>query len=131
MIISNAASKPLFDKSGDVPDVSGALTSYYQPMVFGKVTKVTNGFQVQEKIQPLNFQGVIQPFSERQLLILPEGQRSWTWYMLHADPSLKLDTDEVVIYQGKQTRIMGRTDYSLYGYVQYKLVQDYQGSGPS
>ena len=128
--IANAANKPLFAKSGTVPDVSGALQDYYQQMTFSPVGKIVSGFMVQETGAPVVFQGTIQPFTERQLLLKPEGQRSWTWFLVHADPVLTLDNDDVLIWNGKQSRVMARKDYALYGYIEYHLVQDWTGVGP-
>lgn len=128
--IPNAANRPLFDKAGSVPDVSGAMTDYFQTMVFTRLTKTVTGFQAVETADPIVFQGVIQPFTERQLLLKPEGQRAWSWFWLHADPVLTLQVDDVVLYKGVQTRVMARKDYVLYGYVEYHLVQDWQGAGP-
>jgi len=130
MIISNAKDRPLFAAAGTVPDVSGAMTDYFQPMTFIRVLKEVLGFQAVETPTPIHFQGVIQPFTERQLFLKPEGQRAWTWLWLHADPVLTLEVDEVVTYNGIQTRVMSRKDYGLYGYVEYHLVQDWQGAGP-
>lgn len=128
--IANASSLPLFFKAGTVPDVSGAMQDYFQAMTFDLLTKTTQGFQVVETTVPITFQGVIQPYNSRQLLIKPEGQRAWTWFTLHADPTLTLQVDDVVLYKGIQTRVMTRKDYVLYGYVEYELVQDWLGSGP-
>lgn len=130
MIISNGADRPIGERSGTVPDVSGALTDWFQPMVFTKVQKNTVAYQSVEAPNAINFQGVVQPFSPRQLMLKPEGQRAWTWLMLHAEPQLTLQVDEVVTWLGKQTRVMSRKDYGLYGYVEYELVQDWTGSGP-
>lgn len=129
--IFNAASLPLNVKTGTVPDVSGALRDWFQPMIFTPVSKVVEGFQVVETADPVNFQGVLQPFTERQLLLKPEGQRAWTWLLLHAEPVLTLAVDDVVLYLGVQTRVMSRKNFSLYGYVEYHLVQDWTGAGPS
>lgn len=128
--IGNAANRPLFDKGGSVPDVSGAMTDYFQKMVFTRLTKTIAGFQAVETADPIVFQGVIQPFTERQLSLKPEGERAWSWFWLHADPVLALDVDDVVLFKGIQTRVMARKDYALYGYVEYHLVQDWQGAGP-
>ncbi len=129
--IANAKNIPINVKTGTVPDVSGALKDWFQPMVFVRVLKETIGFQVVETATDVNFQGVIQPLSKRQLMLKPEGQRAWTWLTLHADPVLTLQVDEVVNYLGKQTRVMARANFALYGYVEYELVQDWTGAGPS
>lgn len=128
--IANGCNKPLFDKAGTTPDVSGALQDYYQSMTFEPVGKVINGFQVTEIGTPIDFRGVVQPFSERALLLKPEGQRAWSWFLIHSDPVLTLKVDDVVLWRGVQTRIMARKDYELYGYVEYHAVQDWTGAGP-
>lgn len=129
-VINNAKDQPLFAKSGTVPDMSGAMQDYFQSMVFERVSKVVNGFQVVETGDPVAFRGVVQPFNERSLFLKPEGQRAWTWLLIHSDPTLTLDVDDVGIFKGKQTRIMARKDFALYGYIEYHAVQDYTGAGP-
>lgn len=131
MIISNGANRPLNANSGTLPDVSGAMLDYFQPMTFGVVSKSIVNFQVVEEMVEVTFQGVWQPFTERQLQMKPEGQRDLSWYWLHAEPGLILVPDQVVIYLGKQYRVMTSKDYRLYGYVEYHLVDDYTGSGPT
>lgn len=128
--IQNGKNTPLNTNSGTVPNVNGAMLQWFQPMIFTAVTKIVVGGEVIETGTPINFRGVIQPLSNRDLLIKPEGERAWTWYMLHADPSLSLNVDDVVNYLGQQTRVMARKDYRLYGYMYYELIQDYTGSGP-
>lgn len=128
--IANGANRPLNAQAGTVPDVSGAMKDWFQPMVFNLLTKTTTGFQLVESADPIEFMGVIQPLSDRKLMQKPEGQRAWTWLLLYADPVLTLEVDQVVDYLGVQTRVMSRKDYVLYGYVEYSLVQDWTGSGP-
>lgn len=129
--IFNAKNRPINVAVGGLPNVNAALGSWQQPMVFGRVTKTTSGYQVVETEEPYSFRGVIQPLAPRQIAYKPEGQRAWTWLMLHADPSLSLNVDDVVSYLGVQTRIMSRKNYTNYGYVYYELVQDWTGSGPT
>ncbi len=127
----NAKDRPIDVAVGGLPNVNAALGGWQQPMVFGRVEKTVSGYQVSETLEPFNFRGVIQPLSARQIAYKPEGQRAWTWLMLHADPSLTLNVDDVVTYLGKQTRITARKNYTNYGYVYYELVQDWEGSGPT
>jgi hypothetical protein len=128
--IANGNMHSISEKMGTIPDVSGALQDYFQAMTFNEVTKSIQGFELQETDNPINFRGVVIPFADRQLLMKPEGQRAWSWYLVYADPSLTLDVDDVVIWKNKQTRVMARKDYSIYGYQEYHLVQDWTGAGP-
>lgn len=129
--IANGKNTPLNVRTGTVPDVSGAMRDWFQPMVFTRVVKTTVAFQVVETAYDTAFWGVIQPFTDRQLQMLPEGQRAWTWQTLYADPVLSLQVDEVVIYRGVQTRVGSCKNYDIYGYVVYNLVQDWTGAGPT
>lgn len=128
--IQNGKNTPLNANSGTVPNVSGAMLDWFQPMIFETVVKTVEGFQVVEDGTEISFQGVWQPFTDRQLQMKPEGQRSWSWFWVHADPSLILKNDEVIKYLGVQYRVMAQKDYRLYGYVEYHLVQDFTGAGP-
>lgn len=130
-VIGNAKNTPLNARAGTMPDVSGALQDYFQPMTFGVVSTSVQGFlAVQTKVS-VSFQGVWQPLKERDLQLKPEGQRAWSWYWLHADPSLNLEVDSVVTYLDVQYRVMAKKDYRLNGYVEYQLIEDWTGSGPT
>ncbi len=128
--IKNGSNTPLNQNSGTLPDMSGALQNWFMPMTFGLVTKTVIDFQVVETMTPINFMGVIQPLSGRDLMMKPEGQRSWNWIMVHSNPSLDLLPDSVINYLGVQYRVMVKKNYKLYQYKYYELVQDFTGSGP-
>lgn len=126
MPIYNAKDIPLGQSYGGLPDVSGAMLNWFQNMTFIQIVKTVVNFQVVETPTKIDFQGVWQPFSPKQLALLPEGQRAWSWFMCHADPNLKLDTDEIIKYEGQNYRVMANNDYTHYGYREYHLVQDYR-----
>lgn len=130
MIIVNAKDTLLTQNPGTLPNMSDALFSYFQPMVFTTIVKTVVNFNVVETPTDVNFLGVWQPFSAQQLAMKPIGQRAWSWFMLHASPGLVLVPDEVVNYLGVQYRVMDQSDYRAYGYVEYHLTDDYTGSGP-
>ncbi len=113
--IANGKNRPVNVQTGTVPDVSGALKDLFQLLTFERVEKVPLGFQVLER-------GVITSFW---------GMVAWTWLLIHAEPSLSLNVDEVIFFLGSQTRVMARVNYSEYGYQEYHVIQDYTGSGPS
>lgn len=127
--IKNGANTPLNVGAGTLPNVGGALLSWFQPMTFVIVTKTNVAFQLQETEEEISFRGVIQPLTKRRLEITPEGQQAWTWLQLHSDPSLVLDVDDVVLYLGVRTRVMAVKDYTIYGYREYELCQSWE-DGP-
>lgn len=128
--ITNAKNRLLSQNTGTLPDVSGALTDWFQPMTLIRLVKTVVNFQIVETPTSVDGRGVIQPFSARMLSMKPEGQRAWKWWMLHVGPGLVLEPDEVFTYQGQNYRVKGQSDYSLYGYVQYEVIEDFTGSGP-
>lgn len=129
--IINGNTVPLNDIRGTVPDVSGAMTDRFQLMTFTIVTKNVVNFQVVEVPTSISFWGNIVPFSDNQLRMLPEGQRTqWQYFDMYAEPATVLKPDEVIDYLGVQYRVLARRDYTLYGYVQYTLITDWTSSGP-
>lgn len=128
--ILNGNSIPLNFQQGTIPNMGEAITDYFQSMTFTQLVKTVVGFEVVETPTETQFWGVIMPYSGRQLSLLPQGERAWNWQMLYAQPVLSLFPDDVVVWQGKQVRVMSRKDYALYGYNEYSLVLDWTGSGP-
>lgn len=133
--IANGCNVPVNLQTGSIPNLGIAILDWMQYLTFGKVTKTTVGFQVLETVTDINFWGVIQPLSERQLYLKPEGQRAWTWFSVVAQAApagalISLNVDDVGIWNGIQTRVMGRKDYALYGFIEMTWVQDWNNSGP-
>lgn len=129
-IIQNGNSIPINQQCGTIPDVSGAIFDTFQPMVFETIVKTVQNFQVVETPTLYNILGNWIPFSPRQLLLKPEGQRAWSWYTCFAQWGLELTTDQVIKYEDKQYRVMGKKNFKLHGYVEYELIEDWTGSGP-
>lgn len=115
---------------GSVPQMGQTLDQWLQPLTVGIVTKTIKNFQSVETMVQYTFRGVWQVFTARQLMLKPEGQRAWSWYMIHTQTDLVLKVDDVFEYKGKQYRVMLKKNYSLYGYFEYDVVQDWENSGP-
>jgi hypothetical protein len=80
---------------------------------------------VSEESEDIVFRGVVQPFSARQLIVKPEGERAWQWWKVHSETSLSLRGDDIILYRGKNFRVKTDSDYSDYGYYEYDLIEDY------
>lgn len=131
--IRNGCNYPITFQQGTIPNMSEAMTDWFQNLQYVQLTKTVVGFQLLETTTPVNFWGVIMPLSPRELQILPIGERAWSLYRLYAQPQLSLKVDDVIILStlnNKQTRVMSIEDFSLYSYKTFTLCEDYIESGP-
>lgn len=110
-----------------MPNMSGTLNGWESPLTLVKITQnVVEGDVIQTETK-INFLGVWQPLRDEQLQSKPEGQRSWSWYWIHAKAgTLNLQTQDKIIFQGKRYKVMSVKDYSLNGYIEYEVILDYQ-----
>lgn len=124
-IIKNAANSNLQQQPSTLPQMEGAFENWYQLNVFTMIVKTVDNFKVKEVETDISFHGVIQPMGPEKIQLKPEGQRSWVWYEVHAEPSLVLVNDDRVKYNDQTFRVMEKYDYTKYGYVQYDIIEDY------
>lgn len=110
-----------------MPQMDSTLYGWEVPLTLEKVYQniVEGDFTYTTKI--INFKGVWQPLKDERLEAKPEGQRSWEWIWIHAvSGSLNLETADKVIFNNKRYKVMEKKDYSLNGFVEYHLVEDYK-----
>lgn len=128
--IKNAKDRKLGQNTGTLPDVTGGLLDWFQPMNFLVLTKSVVNYKNKETARAIKTMGLWQPFSPRNLQIMEEGQRSWSWFRMFTLPGNALEIDNIISYLGVNYRVMGINDYTLNGYVEYRLIQDYTGPKP-
>lgn len=131
--IANASNIPLDARSGTIPNMRDALKNWFQYLTFSKVTKSVEAFQAVETREDISFWGLIQVYTDKQLLLKPEGQRSWSWFKVfaQAEPAgavIQLDVDDIIFYRGVQTRVMALKEWALHSYIEYDWVQDWEVS---
>ena len=131
MNIFNAADVPLSDLNLNLPSMATTLLGWFQAITVGLITKTTVNNRTIETSVNYDTRGVVQPFSPEQLEIKSEGERSWKWFMLHCQPSLVLQTDDIITIRNVRYRVMGKLGFDAYGYIQYELVDDYTTTIPS
>lgn len=105
--------------------VAGALWGLTDTAQFAIIQKAAVDHQVVEtQSDVLYFQGSLQPLPVRELLIKPEGQRTWKFYKMFTKQVLKLD-DEVQDLAQRRYRVTGTADWgSLGGFYEYELKEE-------
>lgn len=129
-MITNASSMTLSQVS-QMPQMTSTLSGWLSSLTMGIVRKEQNGFMIREVMEEVTFQGVWQPLDMSHIQIKEDGQRHWNWYWLHTPTDLKIKIDDVVLFQGQQYRVMSDKNYSLNGYYEYELIEDFTGAGPT
>ena len=110
-----------------MPNMANTLTGWEVPLSLIKITqKIENGDLIQIETK-YDFLGCWQPLSAEQLQYKDVGERSWSWYWIHAKSgTLNLQTQDKIIFQGKRFKVMNIKDYSLNGFIEYEAILDYQ-----
>ena len=124
-MIKNAKDTLLNQNTGCLPDVSSALLNWLQPMQVNQIVKTTVNYSVVEKLTTINFEGVIEAGTPEQIMMKPEGQRSWKWVSIWTHSTVQLNTDDIVTSLGKSYRIKSKSDWYQYGYINYEAHEDY------
>ena len=110
-----------------MPQVEIAFNGWEVSLTLIKVIQNVIEGDLSYEEQKIDFKGVWQPLSNEQLELKPEGQRSWQWIWIHArSGTLNLETADKVIFNNKKYKVMQLKDYSLNGYIEYQLVEDYE-----
>lgn len=82
--------------------------------------------EVVEEYTDVKFRGTIQPMPAEILQLKNEGERSWKWYMIHCfGKQLQLNTNDVIVYKGKEYKVMQKWDYELNNYIEYEVIEKY------
>lgn len=127
MGLINAKNKPLLEASSNLPDVSAAVMAFLYPMVF-EITQTTlvEGYAQQVPIK-ICTQACIQPFTAQMLKVKPEGQRNWSWYLIHSLTTLELQNNDRIRIEGVKYKVMEKFDWSRNQYYEYHCILDYEG----
>lgn len=110
-----------------LPQMRNTLTGWEVPLSLIKITQSIIDGDVVKAEETINFLGVWQPLRDDELQFKPEGQRSWSWYWIHAKSgTLNLQTQDKIIFQGQRYKVMAVKNYNIYGYITYEVVLDYE-----
>ena len=123
----NFQNKTLANTNFNFPQMANTLTGWEIPLTFIKIVQGTNDGDLTITEKPIKFMGVWQPLRMENLLSKPEGQRSWSWYWVHAKSgTIDLQTADKFLYANKRYKVMSVKDYSLNGFIEYEVIEDFE-----
>lgn len=122
----------MMNTNPQLPNMSETIKSWFLNLTFEIVERVQVGadFKIDwETKQEISVRGVVQPPSDKDLKILPEGSWAWEWLMLHCLPDTQIDVNQFVRYDETVYKVMKKKDWSKYGYVRYYLLEAFRAEG--
>ena len=113
-------------RAGRLPQVGGALVGWQSSMTFKLVRETIVDREIVKTETNYIYQGVFQPQRSRDLLIKPEGERNWKWWLLHTKTKYDINNgDNIVDYKGRKFRVMKSNDWGQAGFYSYELVESF------
>ena len=122
-----SAGKLKISENPALPSVQGVVDTFLQAVKIGIITKTIIRGKTQEITNWKTIRASRQAMTE-SLAVRKEGERSWRWHVFHVTPDVLLQTDDIVVFQGTQYRIMEKEDWAQYGFLKYNAIENY---GPS
>ena len=97
-----------------------------QTTVFVVAKRQVNFKTVESKYQKTV--AIVRNPNGQDLDMKPEGQRRWNTETVYSDPDLDLKVDDMISFScedSQRFRVVSKTDFSKYGYIEYSLMSDY------
>lgn len=113
---------------GWYPNLNSAVMTWAKPtMVFIAAKKLHDYKTIESYISKTV--NIFRVPTGQQLEMKPEGQRAWNTETLYTDNSLNLGVDDIIyfeILESERFRIVNKTDWNQFGYIEYKIMSDYK-----
>lgn len=121
--MSNA---PLNKISG-MPQMTRAFGGWQSQITMAKRCQIVLNGLVRNEDTQFSFKGTVQPLTDRAIALKPEGQRAFTWLQVHCfSGPIAVTTNDRVVYNARVFKVMAIRDYTLNGFIEYHLVEDFQ-----
>lgn len=109
------------------PNMHAAVMAWASPTLVYVIGKRMVDFKTVESYTEHQVNLVRIP-SGQQLDMKPEGQRRWNMETIYADNAFDLRVDDNITFDcinSQRFRIMNKTDWSQYGFIEYQVISDY------
>lgn len=101
-------------------DMSDVIGDFAESLSFRAVASEVDGFEVTKKKHlQVNFEGSLQPIKTSQLMMKPEGERSWEWRTLFTHQ--RLENGDTIESCGTSYKVMSRKEWG--SHYEYEVVE--------
>ena len=121
--IIGAGTRDIVEGASTLPNMHSATIGWFRPLTVVLVTTTIIAGLANQVKRPIATSGVLQPMHSREIILKPEGDRSYRWFTLHADIGLQLNLNDIAIIRNVTYRVMGRWDWRDAGFIKYDLVE--------
>lgn len=131
-MITSGRNNLISNTNAMLPNMSETIKSWFLNLTFEIVERTMTGADYAvdwTTVQTIDTKGVVQPPSDRELKILPEGSWAWEWLLLHCLPDTQIEVNQFVKYDNTVYKVMKKKDWSKYGYVRYYLLEAFRAEG--
>ena len=126
-MIQNGKNLKLNNSNSSLPNMSNTIIGWFLNITFDIVERtLVDADYVNTIVKTIKTKGVVQPPRDEDLKILPEGTWSWEWLMLHTLPDVNINTNQYIVYDGKTYKVMGKKDFTKYGYIRYMILESWR-----
>lgn len=126
-MIQNGKNLKLNNINSNLPNMSNTIIGWFLDITLEKAERQLVGADWQlVTVGKINTKGVVQPPSDIDLKVLPEGTWNWEWMMLHCLPNADLEVNNFIKYDDKTYKIMAKKDFTKYGYIRYTILEAYK-----
>lgn len=110
------------------PQVNDVINGWeFECLTNKRKQELVNGI-ITYKDYYIKLKGVIQPLKPEDVALKPEEQRSWAWYQIHVKSSYtRLLNDQIIYIDKHPYKVMANKDYSRNGYIEYHIIEFYDG----
>ena len=113
---------------GSLPNMNDALNGWEVSIVADYIRQINSNNEIKNVTHTQRIAGVLQPLRPEDVELKPEGQRSWSWFMLHVKPHYrKLRVEQQIDIDKQPYKVMSVKDYQRYGYIEYHVIRSYNG----
>lgn len=112
-----------------IPRIQFALKGWQSQITLKKIQQaIVGGYLQNTTTSIISFKGVLQPLKPQALMLKPLETRAWKWYTIHTSENVSLAINDLVDYGGKEFKVMEKIDYSLNGFFEFHLVENYDSN---